>query len=404
MPVKVLMDETENESLKAGVKEAKAIAKDAVAYNWEKAVKPSLKAKAQQWAKDLNVEAGDIEIMGFADDLMTEISDISAKILAQSKQNQIPEATAIFNNLIDKLDSIDYNKLNDSSYINRTLKAIQNALQSAVDEFHKLLDNISSIESRIAEIEAEIKKLMALVDEYIENLQKIKANYVKNVPYITAAVYAMQLVIEREEVKLEELKAKAKKFKEENQMANNEFENDVWEKQTQIDLCRERFLQLSYLAAKGYIMVPVIDILLKAGRLIREQMYNAVKSTLPDVRATLAVIAAQFMLEKGNEVVEKAERVQSKATEALIKRLNKTTQLVAQMPAKHAEKMQKLVELAETVNESRKAIAQYSEDLKAAIIDVNKSVTVVNDLLATSADEKKLKFTPDATELVATAA
>ena len=259
MPIDVLDDEIK--ALDAGVETAQKIATEGRKFDWEAILDDAQKAKARTWAGKIDVTI-DTEISGFGSQVMKRINDISAKILKASKGSKVPEVAAIFKRLVTDLDGIDFEKLNNEGAFSKALSAISKIVGKIEEEFRALIARIESIEQKAANIEAEIVKLMATLVEYIEFLNILKGEYKTAVPIVCTCVYAMQLVVEREEANLKSLDQKAQTFRDEHKGQTNPiFDQEVKDKQTQIDLCRERLLQLTYLAAQGYIIIPLFEFL-----------------------------------------------------------------------------------------------------------------------------------------------
>lgn len=395
MPINVLDEEVK--AVNAGVETAQQIATEGRKFDWEAILDDTQKAKARAWAGKIDVTI-DTEISGFGSQVMKSINEISAKILKASKGSKVPEVAAIFKRLVTDLDGIDFDKLNDEGTFNKALNALEKLVGKVKEEFQALIARIESIEQKAANIEAEIVKLMSTLVEYIEFLNILKVEYKKAVPIVCTCVYAMQLVIEREEGNLKLLEAKAQTFRDEHKGQTNPiFDQEVKDKQTQIDLCRERLLQLSYLAAKGYIMMPVVELLAKAARLVRSQMEDTINSTLPNIRAVLALILGQSAMAAGNEAVKYAQSVEKKTMQALANRLGQTADMIAAMPKNHEDRVELLKTLALKVRETNEAFATYSADMAKAVEAVDVKVEEITRLISTTAKRDKVNFDVAAT-------
>ena len=283
---------------------------DPVEYDWAAVLPEKLRTQAENWAKDIHPEKGDEEISGFASDIMAKIKDQTKQVLRDTAVRDVPEANAIFSAFLDDLNKVDYN------YQFKTPIAITKVIRAILflkDQLTAFLDSIKNLDDKLEGMEATITQHIMKLYHYLSVLQGLKDEYKKMVPYMFAATYTMQIVVKREEGNLATLTAKAQKFVAEHKgQANPLFDEEVNEKITQLDLCRQRLFQLAFQAAKGFIMVPVIEVSMKAARVIKSEMENTVNSTMADIRAALTVIIAQTAIENAADT-QKADAVACKA-------------------------------------------------------------------------------------------
>jgi prefoldin subunit 5 len=277
--------------------------------------------------------------------------------------------------------------------VDQAIGLLNKALEKITAEFDALLRQVTSIENRVSRIESEIEKLKGVLVEYIESLKLLKDEYKNLVPIASVCVYTMQIVVAREDANLAKLQAEADKFRaDNNDQSNPHLDQSVKDKQAQINLCRERMLQLIHLAAKGYIMVPVIELLATAALLVNSKMADTINSTLPNIRALLALIVGQKAMQAGMEAVKKAQLVEDKTEQALRKALGDTAEMVRQMPQDHIDRMERLKLLAEKVAESQEAMAEYSKALTSAVDTVNVTVNDITKMIATTARRENIEF------------
>lgn len=348
-----------------------------VEYNWAAVLPAKLRTQAETWANDIHPEKGDEEISGFASDIMAKIKDQTKQVLRDTAVRDIPEANAIFSAFLDDLNKVDYNfKFKTPGAIRRLLSVI-GALK---DQLTAFLESVKSIDDKLEGMEATILQHIMKLNDYLAVLQGLKDEYKKMVPYMFAATYTMQLVVKREEANLVTLKAKAEKFKVENKgQANPLFDDEVNEKITQLDLCRQRLFQLAFQAAKGFIMVPVIEVSMKAARIIKSEMENTIYSTMGDIRAALTVIIANKAIEGAANTQEKSDEVAMRAQRALGEGLGRTVDSMERLNQTKVKKIAELKDFATKVTNAIKRTQAYSDGLVKNIETMNQAMTTISD-------------------------
>ncbi len=350
---------------------------DPVEYDWAAVLPEKLGTQAENWAKDIHPEKGDEEISGFASDIMAKIKDQTKQVLRDTAVRDVPEANAIFSAFLDDLNKVDYN------YQFKTPIAITKVIRAILflkDQLTAFLDSIKNLDDKLEGMEATITQHIMKLYHYLSVLQGLKDEYKKMVPYMFAATYTMQIVVKREEGNLATLTAKAQKFVAEHKgQANPLFDEEVNEKITQLDLCRQRLFQLAFQAAKGFIMVPVIEVSMKAARVIKSEMENTVNSTMADIRAALTVIIAQTAIENAADTQEKADAVARKAQQALAERLGKTVGAMERMNKSKETNLADLKVFAIKVNAVIKRTQAYSEGLVKNVKTMNEAMTIISE-------------------------
>ena len=348
-----------------------------VEYNWAAVLTPKLKALAEGWADDLDPARGDGEISGFASDIMVKIKDQTKQVLRDTAVRDVPEANAIFTAFLDDLNKVDYNFKFQTPGAIRKLMAVIGALK---DQLTAFLDSIKTLDDKLEGMEATIMQHIMKLHNYLAVLQGLKDEYKKMVPVMFAATYAMLIVVKREEKNLETLKAKAKKFVVEHDgQANPLFDEEVNEKVTQLDLCRQRLFQLAFQAAKGFIMVPVIETSMKAARIIKSEMENTINSTMADIRAALTVIVAQNAIENAAATQEKSDAVARKAQKALGERLERTVGAMERMNKSKETNLADLKVFAAKVNDAIRRTQSYSAGLMKNVKTMNETMTEISE-------------------------
>lgn len=347
-----------------------------VEYNWVKVLPAKLKALAESWANDLDPAKGDSEISGFASDIMAKIKDQTKQVLRDTAVRDVPEANAIFSAFLNDLDKVDYDFKFQTPGAIRKLMSLIGALK---DQLTAFLDSIKNLDDKLEGMEATILQHIMKLQSYLAVLQGLKEEYKKMVPVMFAATYTMQIVVKREEKNLAKLVEKAQQFVTENGQANPLFDEEVNEKTTQLDLCRQRLFQLAFQAAKGFIMVPVIETSMKAARIIKSEMENTVNSTMADIRAALTVIIAQTAIEDAAETQEKADKVARKAQQALADRLERTVGAMERMNQSKETNLADLKVFATKVNAAIKRTQSYSAGLMKNVKTMNETMTIISD-------------------------
>lgn len=348
-----------------------------VEYNWAAVLPAKLRATAEGWAADLDPAKGDSEISGFASDIMAKIKDQTKQVLRDTAVRDVPEANAIFSAFLSDLNKVDYNYKFQTPGAIRKLMSVIGALK---DQLTAFLDSIKNLDDKLEGMEATILQHIMKLQSYLAVLQGLKEEYKKMVPVMFAATYTMQIVVKREEKNLEALKTKAQKFMADNNGQTNPlFDEEVNEKITQLDLCRQRLFQLAFQAAKGFIMVPVIETSMKAARIIKSEMENTVNSTMADIRAALTVIIAQQAMELAAETQEKSDAVARKAQEALAERLGQTVGAMERMNKSKEKNLADLKVFAAKINEAIKRTQAYSAGLMKNVETMNQTMTIITD-------------------------
>lgn len=346
-----------------------------IEYNWAAVLDKDLKARAEKWAKQIDPADGDAVISGFGADIMTKIKDQTKQVLRDTAVRDVPEANAIFSAFLDDLNKVDYDfQFKTPAALNKFFRTIM----FMKDQLTAFLDSIKTIDDKLEGMEATIQQHIMKLYDYLAVLQDLKDEYKANVPIMFAATYAMQIVVKREEANLVALRAKAQKFQDENGgQANPIFDEEVNEKITQLDLCRQRLFQLAFQAAKGFIMVPVIEVSMKAARTIKMEMENTINSTMADIRAALTVIIAQTSIVNAAEVQEKSDKVARKAQQALADRLGQTVGAMERMNKSKEENLADLRVFASKVNEAIKRTQAYSAGLMQNVKTMNEAMTEI---------------------------
>jgi len=348
-----------------------------VEYNWAAILEPKLKKLAEGWADKIDPAKGDSEISGFASDIMDKIKEQTKQVLRDTAVRDIPEANAIFSAFLDDLNKVDYNFKFKTPGAIRKLMAVIGALK---DQLTAFLDSIKNLDDKLEGMEATIMQHIMKLTNYLAVLQGLKDEYKKMVPVMFAATYAMQLVVKREEGNLETLKTKSQKFKDEhNGQANPLFDEEVNEKTTQLDLCRQRLFQLAFQAAKGFIMVPVIEVSMKAARIIKSEMENTINSTMADIRAALTVIIADEAIEDAADTQEKSDVVAMKAQQALGDRLGRTVDSMERLNKAKEKKIADLKVFATKINAAILRTQAYSAGLMTNVKTMNEAMTTISE-------------------------
>jgi len=360
-----------NEMLKSGA------VSNPVEYDWAAVLPAKLRKQAEEWADALDPASGDSEISGFASDIMVKIKDQTKQVLRDTAVRDVPEANAIFSAFLNDLNRVDYNYKFQTPGAIKKFMAVLGALK---DQLTAFLDSIKKLDDRLEGMEATITQHIMKLYSYLAVLQGLKDEYKKMVPVMFAATYTMQIVVKREEKNLETLKAKSQKFKDEHKgQANPLFDEEVNEKITQLDLCRQRLFQLAFQAAKGFIMVPVIEISMKAARIIKSEMENTVNSTMADIRAALTVIIAQNVLVNAADTQEKSDAVARKAQKALGERLGQTVGAMERMNLSKEQNLADLKVFAIKVNDAIKRTQGYSAGLVKNVETMNRAMTTISE-------------------------
>lgn len=348
-----------------------------VEYDWAAVLPTKLRTQAESWAEDIHPEKGDAEISGFASDIMAKIKDQTKQVLRDTAVRDIPEANAIFSAFLDDLNKVDYNFKFKTPGAIRKLMSVIGALK---DQLTAFLDSIKNLDDKLEGMEATITQQIMKLQDYLSVLQGLKDEYKKMVPYMFAATYTMQIVVKREEGNLKTLKDKAEKFKNEhNGQANPLFDDEVSEKITQLDLCRQRLFQLAFQAAKGFIMVPVIEVSMKAARIIVSEMENTIFSTMADIRAALTVIIANKAIEDAAGTQEKSDEVAMRAQRALGEGLGRTVDSMERLNQTKVKKIAELKGFATKVTDAIKRTQAYSEGLVKNIETMNQAMTTISE-------------------------
>lgn len=382
MPKINILDEINNEvtgevTAKAQEMINSGAVSDPVEYDWSAVLPEKLRTQAKSWAKDIHPELGDEEISGFASDIMAKIKEQTKQVLRDTAVRDVPEANAIFSAFLNDLNKVDYDfKFQTPRAITKVIRAIL----FLKDQLTAFLDSIKNLDDKLEGMEATITQHIMKLYHYLAVLQGLKDEYKKMVPYMFAATYAMQIVVKREEGNLADLTAKAEKFKAEHKgQANPLFDEEVNEKITQLDLCRQRLFQLAFQAAKGFIMVPVIEVSMKAARVIKSEMENTINSTMADIRAALTVIIAQTAIENAADTQEKADAVARKAQQALAQRLGKTVGAMERMNKSKEQNLADLKVFAVKVTDAIKRTQAYSDGLIKNVTTMNQAMTVISE-------------------------